>query len=443
MKLKYFAFFFIFLFLETGLFAKTKVTVKNTLGGDLDEIGDYDFFTTTSESDINGDTKKENYFSLGDQLQLDLENEYLTGRFRLEALYQNSADSPSDLIIAPSGFLHFTPLPQLGLVFGNNFYKHFAIKSGYLAAADDTTKYARLLTDSLGEDRYFGNDTVAIYSNGFAGGVSSDWNYGNFYAKFAGGGTFYPEENEFEKALDFGVNAGLSGLFDFGFTAHDVSEEDRKFGLFTGLTSIENLILNGAFYYNFTDSDYLPEERVERSGVDEFKKQSTKYALGLSGGYKFEDQGLGIYADVISGLTNEYIGTIKYYDNDGNLVYTETATIVRGGTIVKYKMNSSGVYEAKRTDEFSHEGIPFYSQLRLTYELSSSMEAAFNIKVRTMINAADCSWLTFYPRLKIDLPEKRGKINAGLRLDMNMSRYKGISSVSIPVSYSYKFKHKF
>lgn len=419
------------------LSAKTKLTVKNTVGGDLDELGDYDLFTKTSESDINDDMQTNSGISFGDRFQIDWENAFVNGRFRLEAVYQNVDDSLAKVIFAPSGYAHFTPLPQLGLVAGTNFYKHFAIPSAYLAAADDTTKYGRLLTDSLGEERYFGNDSVVLFSNGFAGGVTSDWNFGNGYAKFGGGGTFYPDEDEFEKAIDFGVNMGVQNAFDLGFTAHDVTEDSRKFGAFLGYAGNENLILNVGFYYNFTTSDYLPEARVERSGVDEFKKQSTKYALGLSGGYKFAEQGFGIYGDMISGLTNEYIGKVKYYDSDGNLIDSKTATIVRGSTIVKYKNG-----KAKRTDEFSHDAIPLYAQLRLTYQISEAVEAAFNFKLRTMINDGSSRWITVYPRLKIDLPQKYGSVGAGIRFDLNSARYDGFSGVSIPLTYTYKFKKK-
>ncbi|MCR4823330.1 MAG: hypothetical protein K5873_10735 [Treponema sp.] len=438
MKRKYTAFLFLALTAATVLSAKTKIKIKNTVGADSDEIADYDLYTRTSETDYSGNTQTNSGFSLGDQFQLDLESDYVNGRFRLEAVYQNVDSSTAKMIFAPSGFVHFTPIQQFGIAFGNNFSKYFAIPSAYLAASDDTTKYGRLLTDSLGEERYFGNDSVAIFSNGFAGGITSDWNYGNMYAKVAAGGTFYPDTDEFEKAIDAGINAGLYNLFDIGFTAHDMTEATRKFGAFAGYTGMENLILNLGFYYNFTTSDYLPEERVERSNAWEYKKQSTKYALGLSAGYKFQEKGIGIYGDLISGLTNEYIGKIKYYDEDGNLVQTDITTIVRGSTYVKYKDGT-----AKRTDEYTHEGIPLYAQIRLTYQITPSVEALFNFKYRTLLRASDTNWITLYPRFKFDLPDEYGSIGAGIRFDMNAARYDGLSGISFPLTYTYKFKKKF
>ena len=273
--------------------------------------------------------------------------------------------------------------------------------------------------------------------------MTSFWNWGDenqIYVKAAGGASFYTDfDDDTDKSFDFGLNAGIANLFDLGFTAHELNSDSRKFGVFAGLTSIPNLILNAGFYYNFTASDYLPEARVERSNVDEFKKQSTKYAVGLSGGYYFNGIGLGIYADAITGLTNEYIGTIKYYDADGNLIETKTTTIVRGKTVVKYKNG-----KAKRTDEFTAEAVPFYGQVRLVYDVNRDVEAAFNFKVRTMIRDSSQTWLTFYPRVAVKLPKKLGSVTAGLRLDMNRTRYTdGFSSISVPLTYTYKFKKKF
>ena len=427
--------------------AKSKLTVKNTLGADLDEVGDYDLYTRTQTEDISGSTATDTAFALGEQFQVDYESKRLKGRFRLEALYTNADQAESKLLVAPAGYVHYEPLPQLGLAAGNNFFKYFAIPSAYLAASDDTTKYGRLLTDSLGADHYFGNSSVSLYSNGFAGGVTSSWTFGyssTGYAKLAAGATVYPNGSDTEKAVDFGINAGMLGLFDLGFTAHNLTEDDRKFGVFAGLTAHADAVLNLGFYYNFTDSDYLPEARVTRSdddtGLDvyKYKKQSAKYALGASGGYNFRRIGLGLYADVITALTNEYIGEIKYYDANGNLIKTEIGTIVRGGTIVKYKNG-----KAKRTDEYPHDGIPFYSQLRLSYQLADGLEAACNVKLRTLLHADDSAWLTVYPRFVFDLPQIAGKIAAGVRMDMNSARADGISSLSFPLSYTYKFKKKF
>lgn len=424
--------------------AAGKLTIKNTVGSDIDEIGESDLFTHSKTDGISGGTVTENAFAIGEQFQTDLETEKVDARLRLELLLDTSDDSPSTFVIAPSGFVHYEPIPQFGIIAGTNFYKRFAADAAYMAAADDTTKHGRLITDSLGEDRYFGTDSFAIYTNGFAGGLSSDWawtlpNGGGAYMKAAAGATMYPDEDEFEKAVDFGVDAGIDSVLDIAFTAHDILDDDRKFGAFAGFTGVRNLVLNAGFYYNFTDADYLPEARVERNGDYEYKKQSTKYALGASFGYLFAN-GFGIYADVVSGLTNEYIGTIKYYDSDGNLIDTKTATIIRGETMVKYKDGT-----AKRTDEYPARTIPFYSQLRLTYTVNQTLEAALSIKARAWLYDTEEAepWISVYPRCTFKLPGKYGKIGAGIRLDMNYARHDGLSSVSFPVTYTHKFKKKF
>lgn len=434
-----------------------KITIKNTLGSDLDELGDYDLFSRWTETSVSGSDETTSAFSFGDQFQIDLETKSIQARFRLDTLY-TTADSTDDdgnalpaLLFVPAGYAHYTPVSQIGFIAGTNFFKHLVIPSAYLAAADTTTKWGRLITDSLGYDKYFTSGSAGVYSNGFAGGITSDWRLFTehpAYIKAAAGATIYPSDT-IEKAVDAGINAGVLNMFDLGFTAHNLTETDRKFGAFAGFTGLEDLVLNLGFYYNFTDSDFLPENRVTRSDDNdadyyEYKKQKTKYALGCSAGYKFEN-GFGLYADIISGLTNEYIGTIKYYDNDGNLIKTETATIVRGETAVKYKYNSKGVLKAKRTDEFTPETIPFYSQIRMTYDISSTVTSSLTIKLRTLLydDSGDSTAYTICPKFSFALPEKRGTIAAGLRLESNKARADGITSLSFPLTWTYKFKKKF
>lgn len=424
--------------------AKTKLKITNTIGGDSDSLGDYDLYTSERETDIDDDVISSKTYSIGDRFRIDLENSLINARLQMEVLYHksNSAyDEIPDFVFAPSGYIHFTPIKQFGIVAGTNYGKLFAIPSGYLAAADDTTKYARLLTDTLGYDTYLGSDTASIYYNGYGGGLTGNFVWGGddqFYVKAAAGSMLYTDSSSFDYSVDFGLNGGIEGIFDAGFTAHNIFDDERKFGAFAGLMALQNLILNAGFYYNFTLSDYLPEARVERSGEDEFKKQKTKYAFGVTGGYDFLDIGLGLYADFITGLTNEYIGDIKYYDEDGNLIKTVTTTIIRGSTCVKYK---DGV--AKRTDEFTHEAIPYYAQLRLSYDATEFVNLGLSLKLRSMWNDSETSWFTIYPKVNIELPSSAGKISAGLCLDMNLTRYEGISSISVPVSYTYKFKTKF
>lgn len=431
---------FLLLILAVNSVFAQKLTVKNIFGANLDEFGDYDLFSHAAETDIGGNEVLQNIFSIGDRFQTDYNSKLIDARLRLDLLYANADDDTPNLLFAPSGFVKISPFKQLSFIAGTNFYKEFAIHSAYLAAADDTTKYGRLLTDSLGYEAYLYSGNAGMFLNGFCGGISSDWTFGtadDIYLKLAAGATMYAESSSFGYAIDAGINGGIENLFDAGFTAHNINSDERKFAFFAGLNSVPNLILNAGFYYNFTLSDYLPEARVERSNVDEFKKQKTKYALGFTGGYDFVGTGLGLYADIITGLNDEYIGEIKYYTGDV-LTSSVVSTIKRGSTIVKYKNGN-----AKRTDGFTEGAVPFYSQLRLDYDATDYLKLAFNIKLRTMMGDSSQTWLTFYPRTTFDLPSKLGSITAGLRLDMNFTRYEGISGISIPLSYTYKFKKKF
>ncbi|MCR4954276.1 MAG: hypothetical protein K6A43_09400 [Treponema sp.] len=429
-----------------------KLTIKNLFGANYDEFGDYDLYNHSTETDVNGDEDSSDSFAIGDRVQADYESKPLDARLRLELLFNNS--EAATFIIAPGGFIHWKPFSQFKLFAGTDFYKTFAIDSAYLAAADDTTKYGRLLTDSLGYETYaFGNASYSadgdesaldsgayLYLNGFCGGISSDWKFGqddSIYLSVAAGATM-AYDSTFLYALDAGVNFGVKDLFDAGFTAHNITSDERKFGVFAGLSSIENLILNAGFYYNFTSSDYLPEARVTRSGADEFKKQKTKYALGLTGGYEFSKIGLGLYADVISGLNDEYIDEIKYYDDEENLIKTEVTTIKRGSTIVKYKDG-----KAKRTDGFTAGAVPFYTQFRVSYDPTDFFNLGFSFKLRTMLGDSSQTWISLFPNVTFELPSKLGSITTGVHLDMNQTRYKGLSDISIPLSYSYKFKKKF
>ena len=131
-----------------------------------------------------------------------------------------------------------------------------------MAAADDTTKHGRLLTDSLGEDLLFGTNDFSVYSNGFSGGITSFWKWGTFdeyYFKLAGGTTFCYVSDEWKNAVDFGINLGIENIFDIGCTAQNILDADKKLGAFIGCTAVQNAVMNAAFYYNFTDSEYLPE----------------------------------------------------------------------------------------------------------------------------------------------------------------------------------------
>ncbi len=106
------------------------------------------------------------------------------------------------------------------------------------------------------------------------------------------GNTEYDNNDNYR--LDFGAQCKTAkDLVTFGATAKSVTNDDRTFGLFAGINSIQNMMINLGFVYNANNTDFIPEE--------------TKYALTFSAGYEMKDAGFSIYADVVSGLSSKYI----------------------------------------------------------------------------------------------------------------------------------------
>ena len=117
---------FFLLFLSPS-FAKYKLTISNTVGSDFDELGDYDLFSYTKETDIKDNVLSETIFSFGNQFQLDWENELIDSRFRLDMLYTTAEDSDAAFLLVPTGYVQFKLFPQLSILAGNDFFKKFAI----------------------------------------------------------------------------------------------------------------------------------------------------------------------------------------------------------------------------------------------------------------------------------------------------------------------------
>ena len=60
-----------------GFAEKSKITIKNTFGGDAASLGEYDLFSAYNETDFEDNNKSEKYFALGDKFQFDFENDFL------------------------------------------------------------------------------------------------------------------------------------------------------------------------------------------------------------------------------------------------------------------------------------------------------------------------------------------------------------------------------
>lgn len=454
---------FIVLITCSSLCFSQKLKVTNVFGADSDSNTASDLFFNTSETEASGDTASFYGFTLGDRLQADYSSPLISGRGRLEFSFLKTSDSDESFFFDPSGYIYITPLPQLGFFAGNNAFKKFVIPSSYLAAADDYTKYGRMITDTVSTDEDYRQipENFFIPSQVLIGGITSDWFFGKKdrnYLRLAVSSsvnTDQSEENSY--SIDSAINFGNTKLFDFGVTGRNLTGGfNMKWGVFAGLKSIENLILNGSFYYNFTSEDYLPEVAVLKTDDDDeeyygYKKQKTLFALGLSGGYYFKKYRFGIYGDFISGLNSKYVENVRTYYN-GELDSSSYEIVDRSGadsstsTPVKIKVKTTSSGKIKTTykpDYFPENAVPFYSQLRLDYQFTDQVFSSLNLKLRSMFNASDNSWITIYPKLNFKLPCNSGDISTGLRMDFNLSRYEGLSSFSVPLTWTYSFGKDF
>ena len=86
-----------------------------------------------------------------------------------------------------------------------------------------------------------------------------------------------------------------------------------------------------------------------------------------------------------------------------------------------------------------------YAAFRANYLITADLEFDFTFKLRSMLYdfMGDSTIMAFAPKLTFELPENYGKIGAGVRLTLNKARADGLTSISVPVSYTYKFKKKF
>lgn len=446
-----------------GAFAQ-KLSITNQVGADSAGLANTDLYFFSNENLYSGDVKSISGWAIGDRLQLDFSSTIVTGRLRLEAEYNGTSEISNNIIFNPTGYVHFTPIRQIGFIVGNNVFKKYTIPASYLAAADDYSKAGRLITDtlSLDEEYYKVSDFFSIPNQILIGGLTSDWTFGKkdkIYLKMAATSNFHTDfQTTPLYTVDLGIDFGIKKAADFGFTAHDILSADRKFGAFAGLKRIDNFVLNGSYYYNFSGTDFSPEAAVEKDASSdnpyyEYKKQKTLHAVGISSGYFFKKIGLGIYADIITGLSDEYVANVKYYNTDGiqqapgtyetykQGTVTTGYQVVKRGSIVKYKDKKKDGNEQTKTttDGFTPGAVPFYAQVRLVYDLTDNLSTSFNFKIRSMFHDPDTTWLTFYPRVELDLPSNAGDITAGVRIDMNFTRFNGISNFSVPVAYTYKF----
>ena len=352
-----------------SIISAQSLKLVNTFGGDSDSTGGSDLFTYDNLKDENGKYKNDytNTTRVSDRLQLDAGDKNFDTRLRMEI--GTTKLNGKESTIRFRGYGRFKPVDQFNLIAGNEFFTKVPVNAGYLIASDDYPKYARIL------------------QNGF--GAISNWKLaddGSMKISFAGGlkGTDSSLNDKDKRGLDFGFNFDVRDLVSLGGSFQNATGNQLSAAAFVGLKAIENLTLNAGYIYNCTDTDFI--------------SKSAKNAISLSAGYDFTDMGLFLGADIVSGISNEYL------DN---------------GDTKKYQKNDSDL-------------TPFQTKIRISYKLDESVEVGAKAKVSMMIGDSDSRKTEIYPNIAYKLSNNFGTISTGVRVTMDSS---DIATISIPLTW--------
>lgn len=347
-------------------------SLTNIFHGDSSNEGN-DFIGWTRKSDnpatTDRDESKEfssDKVSVNNRLQFDFSSEKFDGRIRLAftGISPDGKNSSARL----RGFGRFTPIEQIQFAAGNDYFTKYGVTGAYLAAADDYAGYGKAASSGL------------VFNTNFSGiRIIANWD-----------GKAEVDDAD-ALGLNFGLDLPIADVVGLGFTAKNVTSEDRTFGAFANLLSVENLTLGAGFIYNANDESYI---------------SSTKYAVQASAGYRFEDIGLTLAADVISGLSDEY---------------------VKDGETEEYK------------DDNNDEGIPFHAQVVAGLGVTDNVSVALDVKFDTFLGQDDSTAAVVYPYTEYKLPQNFGSVKAGVRFAFsNAAEKSGLQKVSIPLSWTWK-----
>lgn len=340
------------------------ITLTNTFGGNADSTGGCDFITFTQHDDDSDYSN--NNATVSDRVQLDFSSAKLDGRLRTEL--STSSLNGKNAAVRFRGYMCYRPVEQLGFAVGNDFFTKYAVDAAYFAAADDTPKFGRMAESG-----------AAMI--GEAAGVRLLANID--------GDSLFDDKDSFK--LNFGAQYIAKNLFSVGAVFKSVTNDNLSTGIFVGLKKVKNLILNVGFIFNATDTDFIPAK--------------SKYVASVSAGYKLESIPLGLYADFVTGLNNEYLekgNTEKYNnENDENIVPMQARTLIR-------------------------------------YNVTESLSLNSDVKI-VAFAGNDSVLTTFYPYAKINI-SKFGTIDVGLRMKFDSDV--GLAKFSIPLAWKYKFIEK-
>lgn len=360
-------------------------------GGNEDNIWGNDFMSWSRKDDDPATTGRDesdefesSVANVSERLQLDYSSEKIDGRLRLE--FSNSKhtataekDDAGEVTVKDAykidlggkngslrlrGFARFTPVEQIQFAAGNDFFTKYGVSAAYLAAADDTYSSGKMAESGLAFTAKF--NTLKFVAN-WAGDSQAD--------------------NLDKLGLNFGADFVIPDTVKIGTTLKNITSDDRTFGIFAGLGSVENLVLNAGYIYNDND------------------KFAAKHALQASAGYTFKDAGIKVSADVISALTNEYISngkTEEYKNSDGDKVY------------------------------------PFYTRAAASFAVTENVSVKGDVQLSTIFGQDNSTKTVVYPSVSYKLPKKMGSVSAGVRFTFqDLKDNGGLQKFSIPLCWKW------
>lgn len=349
--------------------ANADVTLSSTFGGDEDNIWGSDFMSWSRKKDDPATTDKDesddfesSTAAVSERLQLDYSSEKIDGRVRLEF----NADQliGKDAPVRFRGFARFTLVEQIQFAAGNDFFTKYGVSAAYLAAADDTYSSGKMAESGLA--------------------FTAKFNTFKFVANWAGDSQ---ADNLDKLGLNFGADFVIPDTVKIGTTLKNITSDDRTFGIFAGLGSVENLVLNAGYIYNDND------------------KFAAKHALQVSAGYTFKDVGIKVAADVISALTNEYISngeTEEYKNSDGDKIY------------------------------------PFYTRAAASFAVTENVSVKGDVQLSTIFGQDNSTKTVVYPSVSYKLPKKMGSVSAGVRFTFqDLKDNGGLQKFSIPLCWKW------
>lgn len=350
--------------------ASADISLSSTFGGNEDNIWGNDFMSWSRKDDDPATTDRDesdefesSVANVSERLQLDYSSEKIDGRLRLEFNANNKING-KNAPVRLRGFARFTPVEQIQFAAGNDFFTKYGVSAAYLAAADDTYSSGKMAESGLA--------------------FTAKFNTFKFVANWAGDSQ---ADNLDKLGLNFGADFVIPDTVKIGTTFKNITSDDRTIGVFAGLGSVENLVLNAGYIYNDND------------------KFAAKHALQASAGYTFKDAGIKVSADVISALTNEYISngeTEEYKNSDGDKIY------------------------------------PFYTRAAASFAVTENVSVKGDVQLSTIFGQDNSTKTVVYPSVSYKLPKKMGSVSAGVRFTFqDLKDNGGLQKFSIPLCWKW------